>query len=1471
MIQKQSFNVIKGMRQDISPSKANPEYVFDARNIRLTARGNNTLLSISNEQGNKKIPNDQVLIYGEVKGYCVLGNYLITFSKKDNIDYIYRSNKIDDTWITECLYGIEEGEDLGNYKSLNFSNNIQALGIYENDNIQKVYWVDGVNQPRVINIVKDKLLNKTVDQVRQSYTNTSFDFIPELQLKENVTVTPSFNQNGKFSSGTIQYAFTYYNKYGQETNIFYTTDLYYITYPNRGGSPEDKINTSFQIKIDKLQYNSFDYVRIYSIHRSSLNATPYVKRVIDLPTKGLGSNEMSVEGYYVRYSGTPYVSINGSSYKSIYAYSSYLQNNIKPIVAGDTGAHAGPSNYYVFNKSLNPKVKLNDGRVIEILNGEALFVTTEIGVNGPGNPQQPIIVIDNISTSKLKIITKEEVPEYILYTDNNTVGESIDPTLLLYVGGEDIIASSIAQKDNTLFLGNLTINKPVIPDTIKELLNPSIPLSVIGTTRRIITKGSIGSYYKHGNQNSVENPTTFKIGEHYRLGVQFQHKSGKWSEPVLINSAYTVESSYSGVDIRPKVTYYSNTVYYDIPKLTVNLPNLGSEFTSEFKRARAVIVNPTLQDRKIIMQGMLCPTVYTNNNRNDNSPYSQSSWFLRPFNNDTATGDSIAGAVISSTNGETLQYLKQDGDCQIIGGTNIYSVEIEYASSNDSDNLFRVSQDFLTFHSPDIEFDPSIQSLDQSLFKIRTVGRVEFNTNIGDISIETSSPSIGSRATGFAHSMKKTMVKLESARNLVAGWFYRDWIVDDNNGRFEAYNKQESELKYLVCPWQSSGSLNNDITRPANSGARSAVLKRKVISNIKTSFNTLWETNKDLVGTDTQIGIFNSNEVSLLRINGNNYYGNVDTLIVPSQQFSKVVNYNGVTTIAKLNGWGFNDATSDLGDNYEGLRKQKASIRMKYKSTPHAIFQISSPLETIDGASPFLYMAEIYRNNVVNPFGGDSDSALKANLWIPSGLSIPINDSGDTIIEYLHGDCFYQRYDCLKTYPYTNEDENSIVEIGSFMVETRVNIDGRYDRNRGLDSNLHITPQNFNLLNPVYSQQDNFFNYRVLDKDFYNLNSFPNSITWSKEKTLGEDADTWTNITMTNIIDLDGNNGNLNTIKVFNNELYAFQDKGISNILFNNRVQIPTSDNVPIEISNGYKVQGKRYISNSIGCQNQKAITTTPNGIYFSDLYNSGLYLLNQQGIQDISTPRGFTNWVKEYHPNKVYFDTNNSDVYFLGDQWARYDTGTNDKYQNCICFSEKLNEFTSFMDYNDTQAMFNVNDEFYAFGDYNYRAGTTSLYKQFDGDYGNIFGYKFPYSITYIANQNPNNDKIFNNIEFRGDSLQIDSDKLISKQDAITNTITNKCPFDYMEVWNEYQYGIQAFEHILGKPSSLKQKFRIWRANIPRDSSNNRDRIRNPWIYLKLGKAVPNSGVEIDRIQLHDLQVYYYDNSIYGYGNQRQ
>ncbi len=624
-----------------------------------------------------------------------------------------------------------------------------------------------------------------------------------------------------------------------------------------------------------------------------------------------------------------------------------------------------------------------------------------------------------------------------------------------------------------------------------------------------------------------------------------------------------------------------------------------------------------------------------------------------------------------------------------------------------------------------------------------------------------------------------------------------------------------------------------------------------------------------------QMHIFNSNEVSLTKIDNNQYFGNVDTLIVGNES-SKY--------IGKSFGDGDITQVKDIDAIGEDFKYYNPSIRIKYKSSPHIVINLGisnldsskkrilpsinkkfnkCTLETIQqpdikidsiDASPNLFLGELRRTKVDNAFGGNNEIAYKNNLWIPSGESTLLQEGdadGNVILQFLHGDCYYQRYDCLKTYPFTQEDENSIVEIGSFMVETRVNIDGRYDRNRGLLSNLNITPQNFNLLNTIYSQKDNFFNYRILDDDFYKLNNFPNTITWSKEKMASEEVDTWTNVTMTNTFDMDGNLGQIQSIENYNNELYCFQDKGISRILFNNRVQIPTGDNVPIEISNGYKVQGKVYLSNTVGCQNQRAIKVTPNGIYFSDLYNSGIYLLNQQGMQDISTPRGFTNWVKECQPNRLYYDANNGDLYLIGNGYS------NNFYKNCLCFSEKINEFTSFMDYYSNKYMFNIQNNFYAIKDYNaYHDSGTHFMQMFSGDYMK------DYHITYIANQNPTNDKIFNTIEFRADTLKSD-DKLVVSD--INSKSPNICPFNKVTIWNEYQEGTATLSKIWGKSSNLKEKFRTWRVNIPRDKSNNRDRIRNPWAYIKL-----EGSNNTNRMQLHDLQVWYYDNSIYGY-NQRQ
>ena len=50
---------------------------------------------------------------------------------------------------------------------------------------------------------------------------------------------------------------------------------------------------------------------------------------------------------------------------------------------------------------------------------------------------------------------------------------------------------------------------------------------------------------------------------------------------------------------------------------------------------------------------------------------------------------------------------------------------------------------------------------------------------------------------------------------------------------------------------------------------------------------------------------------------------------------------------------------------------------------------------------------DICRSTVANAFGGTSDAALKANQWIPSGLSVKLSSTEKTTVNFLHGDCWY--------------------------------------------------------------------------------------------------------------------------------------------------------------------------------------------------------------------------------------------------------------------------------------------------------------------------------------------------------------------------------------------------------------------------------------------------------------------------------
>jgi len=131
-------------------------------------------------------------------------------------------------------------------------------------------------------------------------------------------------------------------------------------------------------------------------------------------------------------------------------------------------------------------------------------------------------------------------------------------------------------------------------------------------------------------------------------------------------------------------------------------------------------------------------------------------------------------------------------------------------------------------------------------------------------------------------------------------------------------------------------------------------------------------------------------------------------------------------------------------------------------------------------------------NEDYSKYGGNSFDALYNNSWIPCGE--PKKFLPNIEIEYTDGDTYIQRFDLLRVFP---NDLNQIpqhTEIISFICESFVNLDGRSDVNRYTTDSSLMTSSNYGLLNSVYSQKNNYFNYNILDSDLFSTSKFNNTI-----------------------------------------------------------------------------------------------------------------------------------------------------------------------------------------------------------------------------------------------------------------------------------------------------------------------------------------------------------------------------------------
>lgn len=1506
---KEETHIFQGMKRDVHQIKQDGKFLWDAHNIRITSREDSTGFSITNEKGTL---DTGISFLGYYVGHCVLGKYLVVFTAgtDGSNNYIYRVEKTEEGYDLIILFH-EESVWNGSW---NPDNPIEAIGVYETELVQKVYWVDGINQPRVINVAKPEL-NPELEY--PYYKKEDFNFIRSLKLEERVGVLKMYG-NGVFSPGTIQYAFSYYNKYGQESNLFYTTPLNYISLKDRGGDPEETVNNLFKIDISSVDTN-FEYLRIYSVHRTSLDAIPTVKLLTDIPI----SKDMSTD-YTISF-------IDSGTGGEIIDPMTLLYIGGKEIVASTLGTKDNTlflgnieqkedSDWISTKEAVHSQVS-DIRQWVEVVNttntkipnfGEYYAYNSEIKSPGfkfgetyrcgiqlqsrTGVWSAPIFARDIILNSKYPYSSPNAS---VAYSREVVLDNTLADTLLSkgYVKARACVVLPSAV-DRTI-VGQGVICPTVFSTGMRRTNSPYAMSSWFFRPQvDVIPSNSDNTslVYKGSNIQSVHNAPLY-TGPNRGAEIQCTpHNSdittiGDITKDNFQENIFFVDSNL--------VTFHSPDIEFDTATQNLNfgdnieLKILGSigmeacigdidiQTSSPVASSLAygfehkligyqygdtlgtlninggLIAGPFYQDGIIrdtgtpgtVVNHMVYPWHRSGSVNNGNNPMEKE-----------GTPAKARSAVLSKKKISNLKFFSTFYPVSQNISLNVGTPQV---FSSQEVSLVKVWVDYLGKSVPyygNVDTLIPATSEGYTLYKASSfsdpIGQVLRNSEETDAYVDKSNDPV--------------RIKYKSTPHLVfslKGSTSKDIEIIPSKG----LAKNQNGSNYVIPDWdETTGAENNNSSNEggnypelvyisnANIGSPSEVREEQVggyaylvgnqahpksfvkavevgTSASRNGWNYLAAKNTLVEGTIFKV----IGDGARCLVRGNEV---IDTGSPDSYNF-----YNGETKYFKLTKVstpsGTNVITGDLEEVDTPAEVSEAQVAAIGDS-----FTISQKRLDMNASScpPFLVLAELRRTDVTNRFGGNSEEALRSNLWIPAGESINLNerDTGGFVhIKYQYGDTWYSRYDCLKTYPFTQEDENSIVEIGSFMVETRVNIDGRYDRNRGQLSNLYITPQNFNLFNEVYSQKDNFFNYRILDEDYYKQSEFGNQITWSKEKHAGEEVDSWTNITLANTLDLDGSKGKVTAIIPWNELLLAFQEKGLNQLLFNSRVQIPVTDGVPIEISNGAKMDGSRLINGSIGCYNKWSICSTPMGVYFIDSNTASLYLFNGQ-LSNLSRNKGMDWWPKQatldsvWKPGnaiaptkngiRTFYDAKYGDIYFT--------PGVQSGLQkDAICFSEALDSFVSQMSYGGVPAMFNFSDSFYSIK----KVGTTlGLYENNAGDYNNFYGNYKGWDFSFISNDNSIYTKIFDTVDLRADHEN--------------KELLNTCPVNFIEVSNEYQNAQALLDN-----KNMRKKFRVWRGIIPRNSGT-RERIRNPWAKITLGyNPNPDTG-NTNKAIVHDVTVHY-------------
>lgn len=1441
---EKQLNTYQGMNKDTAYDTIASTLYIDALDIRITTVTGESMGAFTNIKGNEyafTIPNDTTdedpfypwtAVNPEIIGYATIRNRIILFVADDS-----------DTkgWIYDLQYDPYTKQILPGNPTLIYYNEflyfkkawpIEALGRYESDCTQRVYWTDYNNFFRALNIADPDLVNFPVGNV---------DIFPDITYTQVLLKT--IGGGGALMGGLYQVAYKLITSDGKETLIAPPGNLFHIvadtettgTAEYNGDLVPGTTNTgkSFTVTVDTSAYGTFEKIEFIVAYYPSTTATPTTLSVGQVNI----NNQPSID---FTYTGT------GGSIIPIelltFTTKNFAFKTPKTITPKD--------NSLVVANIKGSSVKLSD----LLAPGETFDSRTERYDSGSNLPSGDIL------TNAFNEAYNSDAHWNEDWHNNSQFKYQSDGVTL---GGQ---GANISYK---FHLEPFTVDGDVQAGFAN--LAP-VPFGFPYDSHDLDDGYGVynnTTYANHASPFISGLLRGYKRGETYRFGVIFYTLKG---EATFVE--YIGDIKFPDISEPDSSNNTSGTNYWPLSQRNSIDPgktiaySLGIEFTLDFSSCTSLLNNISGYqivrvkreevDKRRISQGII-KTFWIN----PVGSAASGSGFDLQINSSDKVVHIMPQYQGLGLNPHTLETI---GDHQFnvtIGGDNYFN-GLPYVAGTIASGYWIKSQ-YLGFYSPDISFNVNnVRTIGTSLSNnpcllmtgaYTTEGPSSYDTkDLSNVNLAIDAHDVRAKRTTvipITYNSIENIKKLEYATVFDmndtcdysatvtgdwGGYYLRNyWAIDAYQGGVLGTNLNDPQAgaggSSNYPEFSKSGSnLVNKTAKITNDFFTGASITSSVADFFITSNNVL----KNGAPYPQIAGLYGIPE---------NIYPIID-LVIPKAQVYGGVTINALQSNTFIGASPFINVNNVSG-NTDTFRVFGGDIFLNMFTLQTSMLEFKEDFFALNAFNNPKYYAQ---------------SLSRTELYVvESNVNIDLTNGATlkTLVEYK-----YTSGGNTEEQPILRQETNN-----SLAPEAKVLKMYNYDTTYSLEN---TTVTFFADPNP---NQD-------ADCNVNDVRAYLSSVKVNDEK-----IDSWTKFGVNNFYDID-DYGPINKIINYKDIVHFIQDKAVGVYAINRAAITTTSDGTPTGLGTGQGFGKHQYFSKVHGSMHQWAVKTTENGIYFFDALSRKIFMLqstgDQAGNNPLSEVKGIHSWLQALPPQVFIRKENGGDnpilkkgvhlgkdlindeviFTFLGEEGPLellpntiYTIGeivlvdgvyyivqkefvTEDDFKKnlevlqkysvivtkpsfpgiraSLVYDELMQQFSCF--YSATPKIWIDNTDTLISQDVDNPA---DIYVHNIGEWGVFYGNKVECSLTLVINPQADINKVLRTIEFN--SIVRDDTKVIDR----TVTITA------FQITTQYQ----DTGKVPYSSDRIRRKFDKWRVKIPRDtlSNNQHGRLRSTYFVLTL------------------------------------